>query len=61
ALVAAVSAVILEREIRYRYVANPSWPAAFERLHRLGLLVVVLLLASTIADDCPRNEPEEVA
>lgn len=61
ALVAATSAVIVGREFHYRFVANPSWPAAFERLHPVGLLVVVLLLASTIADDCPPNEPEQVA
>ena len=53
--------MIVGREVRYRFVANPSWPAAFERLHRLGLLVVVLLLASTLADDCPSDEPEQVA
>jgi arabinofuranan 3-O-arabinosyltransferase len=61
ALVAALAAVILRRQIRYRLVANPSWPAAFDDLHRLGLLVVVLLLASTLVDDCPGDEPEQVA
>jgi hypothetical protein len=61
ALVAALAAVILRRQVRYRLVANPSWPAAFDDLHRFGLLVVVLLLASTLVDDCPRDEPEQVA
>jgi arabinofuranan 3-O-arabinosyltransferase len=60
-LVAALGALILRRQIRYRLVANPSWPAAFDDFHRLGLLVVVLLLASTIADDCPPDEDEQVA
>ncbi|MEP7112623.1 MAG: alpha-(1-_3)-arabinofuranosyltransferase family protein [Ilumatobacteraceae bacterium] len=60
-LVTALGALIVRREIRYRLVANPSWPAAFDDLHRLGLLVVVLLLASTIADDCPTDEQEQVA
>ena len=60
-LIAALAAVILRRQIRYRIVANPSWPAAFDDLHRLGLLAVVLLLASTIADNCPADEDEQVA
>ena len=67
-LVVAVAALILRRQIRYRLVANPSWPAAFDDLHRLGLLVVVLLLAATIVDDrpevppeCPADEPEQLA
>jgi small-conductance mechanosensitive channel len=61
ALIASLAALILRRQIRYRLVANPSWPAAFDDLHRFGLLVVVLLLASTVVDDCPRDQPEEVA
>ncbi|HEY0519587.1 MAG TPA: alpha-(1-_3)-arabinofuranosyltransferase family protein, partial [Ilumatobacteraceae bacterium] len=60
ALVAGVAAVIIRRQIRYRLVANPSWPAAFDDLHRPGLLVVALLLVSTLADDCPAREPDEV-
>ncbi len=54
-LISALAAVIVRRQLRYRLVANPSWPAAFDDLHRLGLLVVVLLLASTIVDDCPAD------
>lgn len=60
ALASAMAAVILRRQIRLRLVANPSWPAAFEALHRLGLLVVVLLLASTLVDDCRGDETEQV-
>jgi arabinofuranan 3-O-arabinosyltransferase len=60
-LIASLAALILRRQIRYRLVANPSWPAAFDDLHRFGLLVVVLLLASTVVDDCPRDQPEQVA
>ncbi len=70
-LMAALAALILRRQIRYRLVANPSWPAAFDDLHRPGLLVVVLLLASSLfdddrrlddaqADDCQGDEAEEV-
>jgi arabinofuranan 3-O-arabinosyltransferase len=61
ALTLALAAVIVRRQLRYRLVANPSWPAAFDDLHRAGLLVVVLLLASTIADDSPDQEEEQLA
>ncbi len=60
ALISALAALILRRQIRYRPVANPSWPAAFDDLHRAGLLVVVLLLASTLVDDCRGDEAEQV-
>ena len=60
ALVGGLAVLIVRRQLRYRLVANPSWPAAFDDLHRLGLLVVVLLFASTIADDCPGEEAEQV-
>ncbi len=60
ALISALTALILRRQIRYRLVANPSWPAAFDDLHRMGLLVVVLLLASTLVDDCRVDEAEQV-
>ena len=60
ALVGGLTVLIVRRQLRYRLVANPSWPAAFDDLHRFGLLVVVLLFASTIADDCPGDEVEEV-
>jgi hypothetical protein len=60
-LTAGLAVLILRRQIRYRLVANPSWPAAFDDLHRLGLLVVVLLVVSTFADECPTEESEEVA
>jgi hypothetical protein len=58
ALTLALGALIVRRQLRYRLVANPSCPAAFDDLHRAGLLVVVLLLVSTIFDDC-RDEQEE--
>ena len=60
ALVGGLAALIVRRQLRYRLVANPSWPAAFDDLHRLGLLVVVLLFAATIADDCPADPDEQV-
>jgi arabinofuranan 3-O-arabinosyltransferase len=56
ALVSGLGALIIRRQLRYRLVANPSWPAAFEDLHRLGLFVVVLLLVATILDECPADE-----
>ena len=60
ALVSGLTVLIVRRQLRYRLVANPSWPAAFDDLHRLGLLVVVLLFVSTITDDCPGDEVEQV-
>ena len=51
----------MRRQLRYRLVANPSWPAAFDDLHRLGLLVVVLLLAATIVDDRPDGYRDDQA
>ena len=61
ALIASLAALILRRQVRYRLVANPSWPAAFDDLHRFGLRVVVLLLSATVVDDSPRDQPEQVA
>jgi arabinofuranan 3-O-arabinosyltransferase len=59
-LIAGLAALIIRRQLRYHLIANPSWPAAFDDLHRLGLLVVVLLLASTIVDECPDDEGEQL-
>jgi len=59
-LLSALAALIVRRQLRYHLVANPSWPAAFDDLHRLGLLVVVLLLAATIVDECPDDEDEQL-
>ena len=61
ALMSGLAALIVRRQLRYRLVANPSWPAAFDDLHRLGLLVVVLLLASTLVDDCQDQQGEQVS
>ncbi len=60
-LMSALAGLIVRRQLRYRLVANPSWPAAFDDLHRLGLLVVVLLLASTIADDGRDQQDEQLS
>ena len=60
-LMGGLAALIVRRQVRYRLVANPSWPAAFDDLHRLGLLVVVLLLASTLVDDCPGDQAEQLS
>ncbi len=59
-LVSALAALIVRRQLRYHLIANPSWPAAFDDLHRFGLLVVVLLLAATIVDECPDDEDEQL-
>ena len=59
-LLSALAALIVRRQLRYHLIANPSWPAAFDDLHRLGLLVVVLLLAATIVDECPDDEDEQL-
>ena len=59
-MISALAALIIRRQLRYHLVANPSWPAAFDDLHRFGLLVVVLLLASTIVDECPDEEGEQL-
>jgi arabinofuranan 3-O-arabinosyltransferase len=48
ALMAMLAARIVQRQITGRYVANAAWPSAWERLHRPGLLVVVLLLAAAL-------------
>jgi arabinofuranan 3-O-arabinosyltransferase len=58
--IAGCAAVILRRQLRYHLVANPSWPAAFDDLHRAGLLAVVLLLVTTLGDRCPAAETEQV-
>jgi arabinofuranan 3-O-arabinosyltransferase len=60
-LMSGLAALIVRRQLRYRLVANPSWPAAFDDLHRLGLLVVVLLLTSTLVDDCQDQQGEQVS
>ncbi len=60
-LMSGLAGLIVRRQLRYRLVANPSWPAAFDDLHRLGLLVVVLLLASTIADDGRDQQDEQLS
>lgn len=50
--VAAGNAVVIAfRVVTVRPFANASWPGAFERLHRPGLLVVVFLLGSLAAGD----------
>ncbi|HEY7626648.1 MAG TPA: hypothetical protein VH761_06255, partial [Ilumatobacteraceae bacterium] len=60
ALVAGLAALIVRRQARYHLIANPSWPAAFDDLHRLGLLAVVLLLGATILDEYQPDEVEQV-
>ncbi|MEO7369409.1 MAG: alpha-(1-_3)-arabinofuranosyltransferase family protein, partial [Ilumatobacteraceae bacterium] len=60
-LISGLAALIVRRQLRYRLVANPSWPAAFDDLHRLGLLVVVLLLVATLVDDCPDDPDEQLS
>jgi hypothetical protein len=61
AVVAAIGALTVRREVLYRYPANPDWPGQFADLHRLGLFVVVLLLAGAIVDDCRIGEAQQLA
>ncbi len=42
--------IVLRRETVSRFFVNAGWPGHFEDLHRYGLLVVVLLFASVVAD-----------
>lgn len=60
ALLGGLAALIVRRQLRYDLVANPSWPAAFDDLHRPGLLAIVLLLAATIFDECRPQETQQV-
>ncbi len=60
-LMAALAARVLQRQIAGRYAANAGWPGLWEKLHRPGMLVIVLLLASALVggrdDDAPPTEP----
>jgi hypothetical protein len=47
-LLGLLAARIVQRQLSGRYVANAAWPSAWEKLHRPGLLVVVLLLVSAL-------------
>jgi arabinofuranan 3-O-arabinosyltransferase len=60
-LIGALAAMITRRQLLYRFPANPDWPSRLDDLHRWGLFVVVLLLASTIVDEYPENNPQELA
>jgi arabinofuranan 3-O-arabinosyltransferase len=59
-LISGLAALIVRRQLRYHLGANPSWPAAFDDLHRLGLLAVALLLAATIVDECPPDQADQL-
>ncbi len=60
-LMAALAARVLQRQIAGRYAANAGWPGLWEKLHRPGMLVIVLLLASALVgagdDDPAPREP----
>jgi arabinofuranan 3-O-arabinosyltransferase len=58
---AAIGALIVRRQVLYRYFANPDWPGQFADLHQLGLFVVILLLAGGLVDDCRIDEPQQLA
>jgi arabinofuranan 3-O-arabinosyltransferase len=49
-LMALLSARILQRVLQFRPPANAGWPGWFERMHRPGLLVVVLVLCAALSD-----------
>ena len=50
-LMALLAARIVQRQLSGRYMANAAWPGVWEKLHRPGLLVVVLLLVSALPSD----------
>ena len=52
-LAAALGAGVLLLVRRHRYFPDAAWPGYFERFHRAGLFVVVLLFAATLAGDQP--------
>jgi hypothetical protein len=60
ALTGGAALLIIRRQLRYDLVANPSWPAAFDDLHRIGLLAVVLLLVATLIEECRADDGEPV-
>jgi arabinofuranan 3-O-arabinosyltransferase len=50
ALTAFLAARVVRIQLANRYPANAAWPGFFEKLHRPGMLVVVLLLVAVVAD-----------
>ncbi|MEN9645441.1 MAG: hypothetical protein RL238_2110 [Actinomycetota bacterium] len=56
-LMALLSARILQRVVQYRPPANAGWPGWFERMHRPGLLVVVLVLCAALSARDGDDEP----
>ena len=44
-----IGVVIVHRVTSWHPFANAGWPAEFEDLHRLGMSIVVLLLAAVCA------------
>ncbi len=59
ALAGALGLVVLWRETVHRYFVNAGWTSHFEDLHRYGLLVVVLLLASAFTRETLGEAPGE--
>jgi len=61
ALMVLLSGRILQRVLQYRPPANAGWPGWFERMHRPGVLVVVLVLCAALSardgDDEPTTTP----
>jgi arabinofuranan 3-O-arabinosyltransferase len=54
ATLASLNALVITSRVAMTHpFANTSWPGAFEKLHRPGLLVVVFLLGSLVAGDRP--------
>ena len=58
--IATLAAVVVRRQVLYRYPASAAWPGSFEDLHRAGLFAVVLLgivLFAGDSEDEPDPEP----
>ncbi len=55
--IATLAAVVVRRQVLYRYPASAAWPGSFEDLHRAGLFAVVLLGIVLFAGDS-KDEPD---
>ena len=55
--IAILAAVVVRRQVLYRYPASAAWPGTFEDLHRAGLFAVFLLGLVLFAGDS-KGEPD---
>ena len=50
-------AIVLWRVVRYRPFPDAGWPSTFEDLHRPGMLVIALLVASLVSAEPAGHRP----